>query len=216
MTEVKHKEKKVGKQRSGVAEQTKRDILEASLHCFATKGYTSTSLRDIAEKANTTHGLIRHHFGSKEALWKTCIPFAANQVAALQVSVIQKVTPENALDSLKALVRTMVYSTSQFPDFWRLLSFEALKNSERLDYLLDVLRPTHEEVKPLFEMVQKQGYFKNFNNDTFFLFVVSLSVTPFTQAAFSNKLCNIDIQSEKHTKAHADLVIGILFNEHSA
>lgn len=207
------KEKKMGKQSSGVAEQTKRDILEASLHCFATKGYTSTSLRDIAEKANTTHGLIRHHFGSKEALWKTCIPFAANQVADMQVSVIEKVTPENALDSIKTLIRTMVYSTSRQPDFWQLLSFEALKNSERLDYLLDVLRPAHEKIKPLFEMVQKQGYFQSFNNDTFFLFVISLAVTPFTLAPFSNKLCNIDIQSEKQTKEHAELVIKILFKE---
>lgn len=211
MDHLETRKKRVGKQSTDAAEKTKHDILVASLHCFATKGYTSTTLRDIAEQAHTTHGLIRHHFGSKENLWKRCTSYVVDQVAQLQLPVLSQVTPENAVESFKAVIRTMIYNAAKYPDLWRLLTFEALKDSERLDYLLDIVRPIHNKITPLFKQVQSQGYFLNFNNDNFFLFIVSMGAIPFAMSPFSNKICNIDILSEKQIQAHADLVIDTLF-----
>jgi len=205
------KKKRIGKQSIDAAEQTKRDILEASLHCFATKGYTSTTLRDIAEQAHTTHGLIRHHFGSKENLWKRCTSYVVDQVAQVQLPLLSQVSPENAVESFQAVIRTMIYNAAKYPDLWRLLTFEALKDSERLDYLLNMVRPIHDKITPLFKLVQSQGYFSDFNNDNFFLFIVSLGAMPFAMSPFSNKVCNVDILSEAQIQAHADLVIDTLF-----
>jgi AcrR family transcriptional regulator len=57
--------------------QTRRDrredILQASLHLFADKGFHGTSMRDIARQANITEGLIYHYFASKRDLFRAII-----------------------------------------------------------------------------------------------------------------------------------------------
>jgi AcrR family transcriptional regulator len=59
------------------SQQTRRDrredILQASLHLFADKGFHGTSMRDIARQANITEGLIYHYFASKRDLFRAII-----------------------------------------------------------------------------------------------------------------------------------------------
>lgn len=43
-------------------------IRDAALRCFATQGISGTTMRTIAEAAGVSHGLLRHHFGSKDGL----------------------------------------------------------------------------------------------------------------------------------------------------
>ena len=49
------------------------DILKASLHLFAKKGFHGTSMRDIAREANITEGLIYHYFAGKRDLFRAII-----------------------------------------------------------------------------------------------------------------------------------------------
>jgi AcrR family transcriptional regulator len=51
----------------------REDILQASLHLFADKGFHGTSMRDIARHANITEGLIYHYFASKRDLFRAII-----------------------------------------------------------------------------------------------------------------------------------------------
>ncbi|OMC51934.1 TetR family transcriptional regulator [Mycolicibacterium fortuitum] len=43
-------------------------IRDAALRCFAAQGISATTMRTIAEAAGVSHGLLRHHFGSKDGL----------------------------------------------------------------------------------------------------------------------------------------------------
>ena len=47
-------------------------IRDAALAHFAEHGFAGASLRSIAEAANVSAGLVRHHFGSKEGLRQAC------------------------------------------------------------------------------------------------------------------------------------------------
>jgi len=47
------------------AEQTRKDILQASLNMFCEKGYTRTTLDDIAKSINLTKGAIYWYFRNK-------------------------------------------------------------------------------------------------------------------------------------------------------
>ncbi len=51
----------------------REDILQASLHLFAEKGFHGTSMRDIARSAGITEGLIYHYFSSKRDLFRAII-----------------------------------------------------------------------------------------------------------------------------------------------
>jgi AcrR family transcriptional regulator len=46
----------------------RRDILRAARESFDEHGYAASSLRDIAERAGTTHAVVQHHFSSKDDL----------------------------------------------------------------------------------------------------------------------------------------------------
>ena len=45
-----------------------REILDASIEIFGSKGYAGGSLQDIADQVGMTHAGILHHFGSKDQL----------------------------------------------------------------------------------------------------------------------------------------------------
>jgi AcrR family transcriptional regulator len=51
----------------------REDILRASLHLFAEKGFHGTSMRDIAREADITEGLIYHYFAGKRDLFRAII-----------------------------------------------------------------------------------------------------------------------------------------------
>lgn len=44
------------------------EILRAARESFAERGYAGSSLRDIAERAGTTHAVLQHHFAGKDEL----------------------------------------------------------------------------------------------------------------------------------------------------
>lgn len=54
-------------------ELKKARILEAATALFAEKGYDSTTMGDIAKKAEVGFGTVATHFGSKEELFYTCV-----------------------------------------------------------------------------------------------------------------------------------------------
>ncbi|MGV2982120.1 TetR/AcrR family transcriptional regulator [Microbacterium sp. AGC85] len=47
-------------------ERTKQRILQAALELFSEQGFTTTSVRDIAARAEITHVGLMHHFPSKD------------------------------------------------------------------------------------------------------------------------------------------------------
>jgi len=55
-------------------------IRDAALHLFAERGIDGATIRDIATAAGVSSGLVRHHFGSKEALRDACDSYAMDQM----------------------------------------------------------------------------------------------------------------------------------------
>lgn len=68
----------------------RREILDAALECFSSRGYNATTMADIRERAGASTGSIYHHFKGKEQL-----------AAALYLEGVQQ-TQENGLDALLA------------------------------------------------------------------------------------------------------------------
>ena len=67
------------KRRKEDADQTRDALLRAALSVFSTKGYTSSTLADIATTANVTRGALYHHFSGKAELFNTLLQQAIDQ-----------------------------------------------------------------------------------------------------------------------------------------
>src|SRR3954453_251108 len=66
---------------------------------MAERGIEGATIREIAQAAGVSSGLLRHHFGSKEGLRDACDEFALNQLTALglqftETSVLGRITPD--------------------------------------------------------------------------------------------------------------------------
>ena len=63
-------------------------IRDAALRLFAERGLEGATIRDIARLAGTSAGLVRHHFGSKEALRDACDAYALDQLMRIKEQAV--------------------------------------------------------------------------------------------------------------------------------
>lgn len=50
------------------AERTRRRILDAAARCYASTGFSKTTVEQIASAAGVSKAIVYHHFGAKEAI----------------------------------------------------------------------------------------------------------------------------------------------------
>jgi AcrR family transcriptional regulator len=63
-------------------------IRDAAIRLFAERGIGGTTVRDIAEQAGVSPGLLRHHFGSKEALREACDVYALERLVKIKEAFV--------------------------------------------------------------------------------------------------------------------------------
>jgi AcrR family transcriptional regulator len=63
-------------------------IRDAALRMFAERGIDGATVRDIAKAAGVSAGLVRHHFGSKEALRDACDAHALDRLMSIKERAI--------------------------------------------------------------------------------------------------------------------------------
>jgi AcrR family transcriptional regulator len=63
-------------------------IRDAAIRLFAERGIVGTTVRDIAREAGVSPGLLRHHFGSKEALREVCDAYALDRLVKIKEELV--------------------------------------------------------------------------------------------------------------------------------
>ena len=58
-------------------------IRDAAIELFADRGIEGATIRDIAQKAGVSSGLLRHHFGSKEGLRDACDEYVLSELIGM-------------------------------------------------------------------------------------------------------------------------------------
>lgn len=76
--------------------QRREAILQAALVVIARSGFAGTTLRDVAAEAGVAHGLLRHHFGTREAL----LAAAFDQAAGAEIDGLD----DGPVDPLDAVI----------------------------------------------------------------------------------------------------------------
>jgi AcrR family transcriptional regulator len=65
-------------------------IRDAALRLFAERGMDGATIRDIAKAAGVSAGLVRHHFGSKEALRDACDSYALDRLMRIKEQAVHE------------------------------------------------------------------------------------------------------------------------------
>jgi AcrR family transcriptional regulator len=92
-------------------------LLNAAIDYVAANGMTDLSLRRLAEELGTSHRMLIHHFGSKEALWLAIV----REVERRQLDAVAQLIPDPDVPFAEAARA-----------WWRHISDPALWPNERL------------------------------------------------------------------------------------
>jgi TetR/AcrR family transcriptional regulator, regulator of cefoperazone and chloramphenicol sensitivity len=63
-------------------------IRDAAIRLFAERGVDGTTVRDIAQAAGVSSGLLRHHFGSKDALREACDLYVLDRLVKVKEDLL--------------------------------------------------------------------------------------------------------------------------------
>ncbi|HEV8568152.1 MAG TPA: helix-turn-helix domain-containing protein [Actinoplanes sp.] len=65
-------------------------IRDAAITLFAERGIGPATIRDIAQAAGVSSGLVRHHFGSKEGLRRACDDYAMAELTRIRTRIFNE------------------------------------------------------------------------------------------------------------------------------
>lgn len=201
-----------GRKDADTAMQTRKNILIAAAQQFASRGFKGASLREISMLAETSHGLIRHHFGTKEALWKAVVDEHIQRMSEKHLPLFTQVEHIKSVDLLKEFARNYILQSAEHPEIMQLLIKDCSEPGPYLNYLIEGMLPIHTAISSIFKQAQKEGYFLEHNSESFFISLISLGSFPFTVSNFVNKFYDTDINSNDGIKAHIEMTLSTLFD----
>jgi len=205
--------RKLGKQTREVSEKTKKKVLKAALKIFAREGYYNAKLREIAAQAGTTHSLIRHHFGSKDDLWKAVVDYGLNLHEKSLLRVLKSQELADPVELFKNFIAAYILTVAKNPELSIILLHDNSRSSPHLAYLMEREKRLHSIIEPAFKNAQKCGYFKGFDHDSILIYVRALVETPIATKDMTNRLLKENVLSKKGIATHTERVLGFLFRK---
>ena len=129
------------------ATATRDHIVEAALALVADRGFTATSVDDIASAAGVAKGSVFYNFGSKSGLFEAII---TEGVARLTAALRAASDGLHGRDALEALVTELLTQIRAHPDFAKLMVAETFRTGRSWQ---DSIRLVREESMGAFAAV---------------------------------------------------------------
>jgi AcrR family transcriptional regulator len=102
-----------------IREETKGKILNSALELFARKGYSNTSISDIAKSAGVSKGLAYNYFDSKQKLIESVVEVLFVEIGQMFVALNEIKDP---FDKLQKIIDLTFDWIKEKENFWRLYS----------------------------------------------------------------------------------------------
>jgi TetR/AcrR family transcriptional regulator len=117
-------------------------ILDAALALFADKGFHGTTMREIAVKAGISQGLLHHHFGSKDGLWKAVGDRTSEQFLAYVAEITDPGRPPGIPQAITTYIGYWKRHPAAFRiNLWRLLEGQTKERQARSKMLTERSAP---------------------------------------------------------------------------
>jgi AcrR family transcriptional regulator len=187
-------------------------VLGRGLEAFAELGYEAVSVRQLNERLGMGHTFIHDRFGSKMAFWTAVVDHAVDQVAqevwqALGADAGDR--HDDDVSRLIAAVRAFHRAGARRPSFARLVDYEAARESPRLTYLYEAIRPLNDAARPLFDRLVREGRLRGMPWYLFH-FAVTKPLAMYSQAPLA-RLFGRPEEADDHALL-SDLILNGLLN----
>jgi len=131
---------------------TRVSIVDATVTLIADKGFSATSVDDIAAAAGVAKGSVYYNFGSKTALFEAVI---SEGVGRLTNALRAAVDGRRGNEAIEALVTELLDQVRAHPDFAKLIVAEVFRTGRDWQ---DSIRQVREESMALFAEVVRASW----------------------------------------------------------
>jgi AcrR family transcriptional regulator len=119
---------------------SKKKILNIAFNLFASQGYSSTSVRQIASSADVNISSIGYYFGGKEGLYREVIK---SHLKDFTDTLTGKILKEKDMKTrIKFFAETLVDSLMDTPSILKIITRELVTEDPNVPYLLGDLIPS--------------------------------------------------------------------------
>jgi len=146
--------------RAAAAADKRRQILDAAIRVFATRGFHACRVSDVADEAGVAYGLVYHYFGSKEEILNTLFT-ERWQIMLDAINDIDREQEIPARDKLYLVASFIIDSYRHEPDLMKVIIVEVTRaaNSFGREHLAKI-REAYDMIGQIVEHAQREGVFK--------------------------------------------------------
>lgn len=201
-----------GEKNNAQKSDTKSRVLAAAISQFSKVGFAGASVRNIAEEAGVIHGAIKYHFTSKEELWREVVRHLHHQLLE-SVGDFEAASEEySPRKAVAVLTRRLIEFNAHFPEWRRIVLFETLHATERLDWLNDnFLSPLLNQALAGTEYYLDQGAYPSGVSPLFVMYTMLASSTyVFLSAQEIERSFGVDVFAEDQIELQVQTVLKLM------
>lgn len=198
------------------AEATQARIMQVARRHFAERGFDAANTRDIAKDADSSHAMIRYHFGTKDNLWREAVrDMYENLWREIGIS------EEGGLNlytmaGFREYIRRYIYYAAKNPEYARIMIGESVRGGERLKWMADeFIRPAHKRYAGPVKALMESADLPKAWHVSILLMVAAICQMPFVLAGEIKEIYDVDMSSQSAIEAHIDSVFALLFRDPS-
>ncbi len=141
------------------AVEKRRVILDAAVRVFASQGFHTCRVSDIADEAGVAYGLVYHYFSSKEAILDTLFLERWDvMLAAIEAADRLERSPRAKLQAIASFI---VDSYRHDPDLMKVIIVEVTRAANTFGRThLEKIMQAHQGIARIVERAQEQGSFR--------------------------------------------------------
>lgn len=195
--------------RSYVAEGTRRDIISVAMKEFAEKGLSGARVDEIAAKTRTTKPMIYYHFGSKEKLYAAVMEEAYGEVRNKEQGLHLDDLPP--LEALQKLVEITFDHHAAHTEHVRLVCVENIERGRHIKGRSSLVQRNAiaiETVRKLLDRGERAGVFrKGINPWHFHLLITSFCFIRVSNRYTWNAVFEMDLWQDDDVPQQREMIV---------
>lgn len=194
-------------------DQTREQLLDASVALFAQHGFDTVSTGQIAQAAGLTQSMVHYHFGSKSKLWEEAMRRLMRRRGRLFRATARDLVGLEPVEKLKVLIRRLVEANAENPDYVRIVVHEGTTRSPRLKWLVETyLAPGFGVFDQAVREAMDAGAIPRMPVHDVTNAITSAASLSFALHAIVDDMYGVDLADPARVRSFADTVVSILFD----
>ncbi|MBL8571151.1 MAG: TetR/AcrR family transcriptional regulator [Phreatobacter sp.] len=194
-------------------DQTRDQLLDASITLFARYGFDTVTTGQIAEAAGLTQSMVHYHFGTKTKLWEEAMRRLMRRRGRLFRATPADLAGLDPLGKLKVLTRRLIEANAANPDHVRIVVYEATTRSPRLKWLIDnFLAPGFGVFDQAVREAMDSGAMRRAPVHDITNAVTSAASLSFALHTIVKDMYGVDLGQQRAVASFSDTLIDILFD----